>query len=167
MLAVIAGGCINALAANGSETLAEVQTICSKRPLGRSIFWECSSTVAYLDAATSEVYYCKRGPSGHHRRRGSAYHFSESRVQARIPTISRWRNPGSFGPNTGPIAGIADNSKASIPGRCCMGGQHPISRYSVLLQVPGRYRRDARQMRRSDFPVAGVVARRTRRNNFA
>ena len=58
MLAVIVGGCINALAANGFETLAEVRTICSKRPLGRSIFWECSSTVAYLDAATSEVYYC-------------------------------------------------------------------------------------------------------------
>jgi len=44
--------------ADANEIGEDVRTICSQSQQGLYLFSECLSSIAYLDARTSEVYYC-------------------------------------------------------------------------------------------------------------
>jgi hypothetical protein len=44
--------------AQNHQFTEEVRTTCSHSQQGLLQFWECVSTIAYLEASTSEVYYC-------------------------------------------------------------------------------------------------------------
>ena len=62
-LALCVGSCMLIASANSLERGAGVRTTCSQSKQGLLLFSECSSTIAYLDSQTSEVYYC----NGTHR----------------------------------------------------------------------------------------------------
>jgi hypothetical protein len=37
----------------------DVRTFCSQHEFGQFHFWECDSTVSYIDPADSQIFYCK------------------------------------------------------------------------------------------------------------
>src|SRR5262245_6883446 len=37
----------------------DVRTFCSQYDVGQYYFWECDSTISYIDSANSQVFYCK------------------------------------------------------------------------------------------------------------
>ena len=37
----------------------DVHTFCSRSALGQYYFWQCSSTVSFIDTARAQVFYCK------------------------------------------------------------------------------------------------------------
>jgi hypothetical protein len=57
--------------AEGYQIGQDVRTFRSQYDLGQYHLWECDSSISYIDAANSQVFYCERHPPRSHHRRQS------------------------------------------------------------------------------------------------